>query len=160
MKHLLSFCLLATAWAQEAPTKCLKLDFVLKELDDTRVVSAKTYSGFGNTDPKSRGTSIRMNNKVPYSVGANNFQFADVGVNIDVQQIREENGQLLVMVIAEVHTMAAAPEASSPMAPTLRTNRWNATATIPIGKATTLFSSDDLHSRRKMQLELTATPVK
>jgi len=31
---------------------------------------------------------------------------------------------------------------------------------VTIGKATTLFSSDDLDSKRKMQLELTVNPVK
>jgi hypothetical protein len=62
-------------------------------------------------------------------------------------------------VVAEV-TSTASGEAPSTLPPLIRQNKWNSTVIIPVGKATTLFSSDDLHSKRKLQLEVTATPVK
>ncbi|MBY0503693.1 MAG: hypothetical protein K2X03_07280 [Bryobacteraceae bacterium] len=153
---LLAFAL--AAWAQDTG-KFYRLDFVVKEFDDNKLVSAKTYSTFMSTDDRSRGAQIRTGNRVPYSVGPNQFQYADVGVNIDCQKLSEVGGQLVAMVQADVSSIPSgeAPPGSSPL---IRQNRWNGTVVIPPAKATTLFSSDDLNAKRKMQLELTATPVK
>jgi hypothetical protein len=43
--------------------------------------------------------------------------------------------------------------------PTIRQNRWVSTVAVPLKKPTVIFSSDDLTSKRQMQLELTATPI-
>jgi hypothetical protein len=38
--------------------------------------------------------------------------------------------------------------------------KWNAPVIVPLRKATVIFASDDPSSKRQMQLELTATPIK
>ena len=149
---LLACCLAASA--QETP-KIFRLDFVVKELDDNKLVSAKTYSTFMSTDERQKGALIRTGNKVSYSPSPGNTNFYDVGINIDCQKLQEVNGQLVVLVQAEITSLPAGEAL-----PLIRQNRWNASAVIPVGKASTLFSSDDQNSKRKMQLELTATPVK
>lgn len=147
-------------------TKFYRLDFVVKELDEAKVVSSKKYSTFISTDESStqvRGASIRTGSKVPYQIGgpgpSTQYNYADVGVNIDCLKIRELSGHLMVHVIAEISSVPA-PEGPVTMAPVVRQNRWTSVATIEPAKPTTLFSSDDLNSKRKLQLELTATPVK
>ena len=137
--------------AQDA-AKFFHLDFVVKELDDTKIVSARKYSMFTTTDEKLRGGSIRTGNKVSFNNGQN---FVDVGVNIDVQLAREVNGQLVLMLVADISSIPS--DASLAL---VRQNKWVAAVTVPFGKATTLFSSDDQNSKRKMQLEVTATSVK
>jgi len=49
---------------------------------------------------------------------------------------------------------------SSMMAPIIRQNRWAAVATVAPGKPTTLFASDDIASKRKTEVELTATEIR
>ena len=41
----------------------------------------------------------------------------------------------------------------------VRQNKWDSTVLIPIGKATVVYSADDLDSKGKMQVEVTAVRV-
>lgn len=159
---ILALCLAIPAIAQDS-TKFYRLDFTVRELDDNKVISTKNYSTFSSADGTSKGASIRTGNKVPYQSAPNSYQFAEVGVGIDIPRCQEAGGQLIVTVAAEVSTIPTgtdAPNQNNMVLPHIRTNRWNSTVMIPIGKATLLFSSDDLNSKRKLQLEVLATPVK
>ena len=49
---------------------------------------------------------------------------------------------------------------ASMRAPVIRQNRWSAVASVSLGKPTTLFSSDDIASKRRMEVELTATEIR
>ena len=138
-------------------------------MDENKVVSQKTYSTSRSTEDSLKGALIRAGVKVPYQVAVGNFNYADVGVNIDCQKMREINGQLMVQVSAEISSLPAPgvvvagstpAESAAPLSMVVRQNRWNSVAVVAIGKATTLFSSDDLNTKRKLQLELTATPIK
>jgi uncharacterized lipoprotein YehR (DUF1307 family) len=155
---LFALCTVVPVLAQDA-SRFFKLDFVIREFDDNKLVSTKTYSAVSSGDEKNR-TSIRTGNKVPYQAGPNSTNYADVGVNIDVYKMQEANGQLMVTVSADVTTIPTPNESLNAMLPHIRQNKWNATVTMPMSKPTLLFSSDDLNSKRKLQLELTATPVK
>lgn len=156
----LILALSACAFAQDA--RFYRLDFNVKELDDTKVVSTKKYSttiGVFADTKYNRNAQIRAGSRVPYQVQPNSTQFADVGVNIDCQDAREVNGQFVVHVNAELSSVPA-QEGPITTFPLIRQNRWAALATVDVGKPTLLFSSDDLNSKRKMQLELTATLIK
>ena len=163
MAHALIALFLAAPVLAQDP-KFYRLDFVLKELDESKVLSQKAYFTFMSTDERQKGASIRSGTKVPYqSTSGGSYNYVDVGVNIDCQRIQEVNGQLVVQVIADISIVPAAStpgESAVPGFPVVRQNRWNSMAVIAIAKATTLFSSDDLNTKRKLQLELTATPVK
>jgi hypothetical protein len=170
MMAVLVVCLSAPVWAQDPPKepemKYFKLDFVVKELDEARTVSARSYSAMVATGRPSRGCSIRMGNRVPVQMEMrpNNekfqYQYYDVGVNIDCNTATEMGTQLSLVVSAEISSLPAGREPNSPLPPVVRQNKWTGNVVVPIGKATTLFSSDDLDSKRKMQLELTVNPVK
>jgi hypothetical protein len=43
--------------------------------------------------------------------------------------------------------------------PVVRQNQWQAGVIVPLKKPTVVFSSDDLTTKRQMQVELTATPI-
>jgi hypothetical protein len=150
----LSACLAASIFAQDA--KFYRLDFSVKELDDNKVVSVKKYSTFIGND---ESASIRTGNKVPIQTSAGNYQYYDIGVNIDCKRIREVNGQLAVSVVAEISSIPV-PEGPAIQQPMIRQNRWAAAVSVEPGKPSTLFSSDDMNSKRKVQLELIATPMK
>lgn len=163
MAHALIALLLAAPMLAQDGYKFYRLDFVLKELDENKVVSQKTYSTSMSTDERQKG-AIRSGTKVPYQGAPGTYNYVDVGVNIDCQKIQEVNGQLMVQVSADISSVPApsgvAGESAVPGVPVVRQNRWNSVALVAIGKATTLFSSDDLNTKRKLQLELTATPIK
>ena len=144
-----------TCLAQEAaPPKFYKLDFVVKEVEGTKVINARTYSGVISTE---HSCSIRTGSKVPYSTG-NQYTFLDVGVSIDCRSVKETPGGLTMNVDADISSVL---ESTTPtnLPPTVRQNKWASYVVVPIKKPTVLFSSDDLTTRHQMQVEVTATPI-
>lgn len=145
--------------AETPPPKYFHLDFVVKELESGKVVNSRAYS----TTISSPGIQsvIRSGSKVPVETGTKSgVTYIDVGVNIDCISAKEVQNGLALNVTADVSTIASdtAPATAS-RPPIIRQNKWNGNVLVPLRKATTLFSSDDVTTKRQMQLELTATPI-
>lgn len=90
------------------------------------------------------------------------YQYLDVGVNIDTRNVHEIGRQLAVQLKAEVSSLAdSAPSFVSklPNDPVIRQNMWQASVIIPVGKPTVVFSSDAFDSKGSMQLVVSATPL-
>ncbi|MGI8745911.1 MAG: hypothetical protein ACR2NN_25695 [Bryobacteraceae bacterium] len=155
--YLAAMLFAATCFAQtpDAP-KFYKLDFVVKEVEATKVVNARSYSTM-ISDKSIWPNSIRAGSKVPYNTSGTQYQYAEVGVNIDCRAAMEIGSELSLVVNAEVSSTA--PE-SPQNTPIIRQNKWASTVLVPIRKPVIIFSSDDAITKRQMQLELTATPVK
>jgi hypothetical protein len=154
----------AKAGAPATEPKYFHLDFVVKELEGGKTVNARAYAMTVSTDRER--TSVRTGNRVPVPSGPRSgpgspantqFTFVDVGTNIDCWNTKEVQGQLTLMVAAEVSSAAETPDAPAPV---IRQVKWNAPVIVPLGKPTVIFSSDDPSSKRQMQLELTARPIK
>jgi hypothetical protein len=141
--------------------KFYKLDFVVKEVDGGKVLNARAYSTNISTEKSSPGSSIRAGSKVPYPTstapGSTQFNYAEVGVNIDCRSATEVGNELSVIINAEVSSTA---QESSMSVPIIRQNKWSSIVVVPIRKAVVVFSSDDATSKHQMQLELTAVPIK
>ena len=114
------------------------------------------------------GTSIRTNSRIPIAIGSskgsngeeivNQWQYQNVGVNIDAHNAREVGRQLSLELIADISSIATSNDASLHQ-PVIRQNKWQAAVLIPIGKATVVFTSDSLDSKGSMQVVVTATPL-
>ena len=138
---------------QTEPPKAYQLDFVLKELEDGKVINSRNYS----TMIAAGSCSIRSGDKVPVvtkSGAQAEFTYIDVGVNIDCAFMQEIQGRLSLNVKADISS--AQPDSTRPL---VRNTRWSSNVIVPLKKATVLFTSDDTSSRKRMQLELTASPV-
>ena len=155
----------------EAPAHFYHLDFVVQEMGaDGKSTNSRSYAATVSTDSRDRGTSIRTNSRIPVPSGSfatgNNgqalvntqYQYIDVGVNIDARSTREIGRQLSLDLVADVSSMAASNDASLHQ-PVIRQNKWQASVLIPIGKAVVVFASDSLDSKGSMQVVVTATPL-
>ena len=146
------------------PLKFYKLEFVLKEVEAGKVLNARSYSMTLAAGLKD-SASIRAGSKVVVNTGSmqgqGSYQYIDVGVSIDCYVIREVQPDLSLFVKAEISSMPSAPAvpATTTAPPNVRMNRWSSPIIVPLKKPTLIFSSDDLASKRQMQLELTATPI-
>ncbi len=127
-----------------------KLDFVLKEVDGNRVVNSRSYSTYAATNVPTPG-SIRTSAKVPDS--------PDVGVRIDIRNVRELQDRLALNLTADVTSIPPQDSTATPVRTVMRTYVWSSDVLIPLKKPTVVFSSDSTTSKTQMQLELTATPV-
>jgi len=142
---------------EPVPPKFYKLDFVVKEVEGTKTVNARTYSVMVSTQDKGHACSIRTGGKVPFSTGKE-YMYLDVGVNIDCRNLNEVQSGLSMWVEAEISSVV--PESTTnPDRPFMRHNNWGSTVLVPFKKPTVIFSSDELTGKHQIQLELTATPI-
>lgn len=140
-------------------SKFYKLDFVVKEMEGPKVVNARAYSTIVSTAKSSPPTSIRTGSRVPVPTapGSAQFNYVEVGVNIDCRSVEEVASELSLLVTADINSTL---QESTAVTPVLRSNKWTSMVIVPIGKPIVVFSSDDVTAKRQMQLELTATPIK
>ncbi|HEY0796048.1 MAG TPA: hypothetical protein VGD64_09730 [Acidisarcina sp.] len=143
-----------------------RLDFVVREVgDDNKVVNSRAYSivvGAVDEHPAwTGGAAIRAGSKVPVFVNGSKTvaNLQDIGVNIDCRNVHlNQNNSLSLILSAEVSSIAASTEQEGP--PVVRQNKWDSAVILPLNKPTVLFSSDNVGTKGKLQVELTATPVK
>jgi len=157
----------------EASARYYHLDFVVQEFGaDGKATNSRTYTTTVCTDIHAPYTEIRTNSKVPITTASftdtkssqvnTQFQYQNVGVNIDVSQVHEVGRNLGLEVTADVSSIAPSGNAEpnqSLIEPVIRQNRWQSSVLVPIGKATVIFTSDALDSKGSMQVVVTATPL-
>jgi hypothetical protein len=115
---LIAALMAGTCWAQaeknkDEQQKFYRLDFVVKEVGDGKVINSRSYSTAIST--RSTPAQIRSGSKVPRQTGSptNPYEYIDVGVNIDCSNAREVENQLALMVGAEIGNMAPGQTAGS-----------------------------------------------
>lgn len=168
----------AAVWAQNSPPAATpqhfyRLHFAVAELDGAgKVTNTRIYEetiATTGSGPSVGDQQIKTGSRVPIATGtygSNNanpantqFQYIDLGVNLDVRDASERGEMLGLRLKAEVSSIARQTEVAGTGEPVIRQNVWDSLVLIPIGKPTVVFSSDDLDSKGKMQVEVTATRV-
>jgi hypothetical protein len=147
--------------AERASKTFYQLSFVIKEVENERVINTRSYSMIVQGMEQS---SIRAGEKVPFSStsGANTeWQQINVGVNIDCKQLEVTGNRASLDIKAEISSVMESSKADSPppSLPIIRNNQWESKVVVPVKQASVLFSSDDTASKRTMRLELTVTPI-
>jgi hypothetical protein len=148
------------------PEHFYKLNLTLEDVNDAgKVVNTRTYVATIDTGTGTR--EIRTGARVPIVTGdagnssVTQWQYIDVGVNFDVREVKEQGEKLGFNLTADVSSIASDDGKASSAGghPVIRSNKWQSTVLIPIGKPTVVFSADDLDSKGKMQVEVTAVKV-
>ena len=149
------------AVAQEKPEEKVqragtvyRVDFAVREKENGTIVNTRNYQML--LEDKAVG-KVRASNRVPipYEKG---FQYMDVGLNMDCK-ITERDTDISVYVEMEISDFAA-PGQEKVSPPLLRTIRSEVRAGIPVGKPTVVSVVDDTATKRRYELEVTATKVK
>jgi hypothetical protein len=150
----------------DGPARFYHLEFVVREIgEDGKPRNSRSYTTMVSTDVHDREMSIRTNSKIPVLTSENGpqspaqFQYQDVGVNIDVRKTHEVDRQLSLDLVAVVSSVASASDIAGTREPVFRENKWQASVLIPIGKPAVVFTSDSLDSKGSMQVVVTATPL-
>lgn len=163
------------AAATAPPQHFYRVQFAVTELDGAgKVTNTRTYeetvatTGSGHEVGDQR---IKTGSRVPIATGSyaadghpvnlanTQFQYIDLGVNLDILYATEHGEKLGFRLKAEISSVARQTEIGGVGEPVIRQNVWDSLVLIPIGKPTVVFSADDLDSKGKMQVEVTATKV-
>lgn len=151
------------SWAQ-AP---YRLDFVIKELNDGKIINSRAYSMIVEaSDHRGPGKAVvKSGDRVPVATGASNgstqIQYIDVGTNIDAQLFALETGLILNSSI-EISSIAANETASAQNLPdpAIRQIRAEVQAEVVAGKVNQIASLDDTASKHRFIIEVTPTKMK
>jgi hypothetical protein len=144
--------------------------FVAQELEGGKVINSRRYeTDMTLQGPGSGIGSIRTGSKIPLATGSysgaqsqvqTQFTYIDVGVNLDFNHARLEGDRVFLLITAEISSAGSESIIGGVHEPIIRQNKWNSGVTVQLGKPTVIFSSDDVSSKRTMQIELTVTPMR
>ena len=144
-----------------------RLDFTLKELEDGKLVNSRSYTLLIEARPDhgrfGRGAgagSLKVGNRVPVAMGDKGMTYMDVGTEINMLLDETDDG-LSLSGNTESSSLALPEGATSPSGtPIVRRIVAQISAELTPGKSTLLSSVDDPVSKRRYQVEVTATKLK
>jgi len=157
--------------APPPPQHFYRLHFAVEELDAAgKVTNTRTYeetvaTGNGPDQQIKTGSRIPIatgsyaSSGTPANLANTQFQYIDLGVDLAIFHPVEHNDSLSFRLRANITSIARQTEIAGIGEPVIRENNWDSTLTVPVGKPTVVYSSDDLDSKGRMQVEVTATKV-
>lgn len=160
---------------QAAPAEHFyRLDFVVEDLNaDGKVVNSRSYSTAVSTNAHGRTVSIRSGSKIPFATGSysggdgkegtsplvnTQYQYEDVGADIDVRDAHDVSGQLAFNLTAVLSSVAANTDPNL-HEPVIRQDKWEAFVLVPIGKQSVVCKSDSADSKGSTRVLVTATAM-
>jgi len=170
LRFLLVFGLVSVMAAQEAPRhlqKIYKVVFLISEVEDGKKLNERAYTvPVTSIDGNPHDSSVRVGTRVPIATAVNTsdktvWQYVDVGLNIECNVTEQEN-KFIVHGDVELSSLVLPDQGTdlrSGANPVLRRIRQSFTTLVSPGKPTLVASSDDINSKKRLQVEVTATRI-
>ncbi len=143
-----------------------KVTLKVSELEDGKKINERSYvfpAVATLQGQRSRPSGIKVGVRTPITVNDNDkarqIQYLDVGINIDCT-LEDVDGKLTASLSIEMSNFALPEQAEDPRRggdPVLRQLKQNFRVQLPPGKSVQLTSLDDINSKKRTQIEVTAT---
>lgn len=171
LQLLMVFGLVAALAAQETPRavakyKIYKVNFLIYELEDGKRINERTYSLPVTTiDGNPRDSSVNVGDRVPIAVskeGVNQqIQYIDIGLTLECS-VTEQNDKFVVNSTLVVSSIILPDQAGNPVRdvggdPVVRQIKQRFITQVAPGKPTLVTSIDDINSKKRLQVEVTAS---
>jgi hypothetical protein len=144
----------AGAATHVAPGAYYRLNFLIRELDEGKLVNQRAYTMSVPSDRKV--CRLRSGTRIPVP-SEKSWTYVDVGINLDVQAEEAPEG-LQLEVTAEISSGATENSTTTNLPPAIRQVRSQGAVVAPVGKPTIVFTADDPASHHRFELEV--TPVR
>jgi hypothetical protein len=147
-----------------APEAFYKLAFNISEIEDGKRVNQREYSMVSRNND-GRPVSIKSTTRVPINAPEKQLQYLDAGLDIRCFAPREVAGVAgkvaanCDVVISNFVVPDQSTEARNGVGPVLRTTNTSAWAVVTLGKPTVMSIIDDVNSKKRIQIEVTATKI-
>ena len=159
-----AFCFLLipkVAIAQEEskpqkPITAYRIEFNVREVENGKRLNSRNYM---MTAEDGSFAKIRVGNRVPYQTAEKQYQYNNVGMNIDCRPHEQQEG-LALDIMVDFSSVAPSSETAPSFNPVFRSNRSEVQTVVAFGKPTLVTSLDDVESNRRYEIEVTATKVK
>jgi len=140
----------------QKPVTAYRLEFSVRELDSGKRVNSRNYMMMAEDGSFAR---IRVGNKVPYQTAEKQYQYNNIGMNIDCRPHEQQEGVALDVTV-DISSVAPPSETAPSYNPVFRSSRSEVQTVVAFGKPTLITSLDDVESNRRYEIEVTATKVK
>jgi hypothetical protein len=136
-----------------------RLNFVLRELEDGKVVNVRNYSLVARSGDWQQ---LRVGTSAPTTTESKKTDSNEaIGLSVDCRIVPGSDGTAVLVTKAEIASnVNPATRLASNTAPTVRHVQMNTSAPITLGKPTVLSGVDELSSKRRFELEVTVTKAK
>jgi len=151
--------------AVKKPLNVYRLDFALSEFVDGKKVNTRTYSVTAREDEMNK---LRSGTRYPIATetvekNTTQFQYLDVGVSIDCRVV-ERGGYLELNAVVDSSVIEGAdvhgvPNPTIDQSPVIGQMKSDIRSLIRPGTPTMVSSMEDPASKRRFQLEVTATKM-
>jgi|SRR5215469_1165733 len=146
--------------AAPKPAGAYRVQFVFSEMQDGKTVNSRSYEMLAQAGQLNK---IRAGARMPVSSpGGANFQYLDIGMNIDCR-VEDRDGGIGLNITADSSSFTF-PETDkaiyAPGQPIVQQFRSQVDTVVSPGKPTLVSSMDDPSSKRRFQLEVTASRVR
>ncbi len=142
--------------AQQKPLVAYRIELNVREIEDGKRLNSRNYM---MVVEDGRWGKIRVGNRVPYQSAEKQYQYADVGMNIDCFP-HEQEDSVALGVHVDFSSVAPETEAAPTFNPVFRTEKTEVDSIVKPGKPTLVASIDDVVTNRRYEIEVTATKVK
>ena len=164
-------CVSSAAGAQEAKPRSsndvYKIEYVFSELQDSKKVNTRTYAVLVQPMDKA---SLRLGSRIPVAVGTfaangskemnplvnTQFQYLDIGVNIDCS-IEPMDSDVGLHTNVDISRLAPENRIGQPIVRQTKIQMHNL---VPLGKPTLLTSADEVDTTGRFQIEATVIKLK
>jgi hypothetical protein len=140
----------------QKPVTAYRLEFSVRELDSGKRVNSRNYMMMAEDGSFAR---IRVGNRVPYQTAEKQYQYNNIGMNIDCRPHEQQEGVALDVTV-DISSVAPPSEIAPSYNPVFRSSRSEVQTVVAFGKPTLITSLDDVESNRRYEIEVTATKVK
>ena len=147
--------------ASDSQETVYKLNFAIYELQDGKRINQRDYTMFARTNTAS--SSIHVSTRVPVYSEEKQMHYVDAGLSLRSSIKDDAPGKLQASFDIEISNFVLADQVpnglsnpSSPNAPILRTINTQTRSSLTVGKPLVVASIDDVNSKKRMQVEVTA----
>jgi len=142
----------APSTSQHAVAHYYRLNFVLRELDEAKLINQRAYT-MTLASEGVESCRLRAGSRIPIGHDKD-VSYVDIGVNLDVRG-KEAGDALQLEVTAEVSSSGGENGATAGVPPVIRQVRSQGTILAAIGKPIAVFTADDPASKHRFELEVT-----
>jgi len=141
---------------EQKPLVAYRIEFNVREIEGGKQLNSRNYMMVVEDGDWGK---IRVGNRVPYRSAETQFQYQDVGMNIDCHPHEQEDNVALAISV-DFSSVAPQAEPAATFKPVVRTERAEVVSVVKAGKPALVTSMDDVISNRRYEIEVTATKVK
>lgn len=148
---------------QTSPPNFYRVDYTIHELDHGKRTNTRNYTL--KVESKGERAKFRVGSRIPVVTGtvvpggSSQFQYHDVGVNMDCV-LREHDNLVWLYTKLELSSVAGSDSGSATYPPVLRNFSFEDTTPAPLGKSTLVGAIDDVNSDRRYEIEVTVEKIR